>query len=178
MGADMLGYQTMYPQEFTTDEKKKLNKHLDDVKALLQTANLAELVSKEEDAHGTYISKLNNLIPNFCNDLDNEGLAEEADEIQGFIETYLELIDDGREFIKKQYVDGRDVSDRYYTILGRTFVNVFAGEMSWGDEPQGGGYQTLKGLDRINLLGRIESLCIPQSQSLHFIKETEDEDIN
>jgi len=29
MGADMIGYQAMFPTEFTEDEKEKLNKHLD-----------------------------------------------------------------------------------------------------------------------------------------------------
>ncbi len=52
------------------------------------------------------------------------------------------------------------------------FYSVFAGEMSWGDEPNGDGYQLLKNLDRVGVLSLIEKLSIPsQSLSVQFIKE-------
>lgn len=171
MGADMCGYQTMYPKEFTTNEKKKLHQHLKDVELLLKTPNLSELVAKEEDAHGEYVSKLNNLIPSFTSDLDDQGFAEIPEEIEEYITEYLDLLPMGREFIESPAIEGRDCSWRFYKIMGRDFISMFAGEMSWGDEPEGLGYQSLKGLDKINLLGTIETLCTPQSQSLHFIKE-------
>jgi len=173
MGAYMIGYQSMYPVEFTAKEKKELNKHLDDVETLLTTKNLAKFISEEEDANGKYISKLNNLIPTFTSELDSRGVEEE--DMEEFIKEFLDIIPEGRAFIKNPFVEGRDVSSRRYTILGREFESVFAGEMCWGDEPDGGGYSTLKALDYVNLLGVIESMTLPKLQSIHFIKEDDDE---
>jgi len=173
MGADLLGYQAMYPLKFTKDEIETLNQHLKDVTALLNTPSLNELYSKEVDAHGKYTSKLNNLIPSFTSECDTRGFNEDPDEIQDLIDEYKELIKEGYNFIKDHEVDGRDTSWRIYHILGRKYYSVFAGQESWGDEPEGGGYETLKNWDRINVLGIAEGF-IPQSQSLHFIKGEED----
>jgi hypothetical protein len=175
MGADLIGYQTMLPAKLTKEELVKINKHLDDVEALLKDEKLPARVAKEEDAHGEYLSKLNNLIPTFPCDLDNDGIAEEEEEIKYLAETYLDLVGEGRKFLTDfPNIEGRDISIRGFRILGRLFVSIFAGDMSWGDEPEGYGYSTLKDLDKINLLGYIETLCIPDSQSTHFIKEEED----
>lgn len=173
MGANMIGYQSMYPVEFTAKEKKELNKHLDDVEKLLKTKNLAKFIAEEQDANGKYISQLNNLIPTFTSELD--GRCVEEEDMEEFIKEFLDIIPDARRFIKEPFIEGRDVSSRRYTILGREFESVFAGEMSWGDEPDGGGYSTLKALDYVNLLGVIESMTLPKSQSIHFIKEEDDE---
>ena len=171
MGADMLGYQSMFPVEFTEDEKKKLNKHLDDVENLLKTPNLAHLITLEEDAEGTYLKPLNELLPSLTNEIEEQGWHDDEEEIKCLVETFADLIGDAREFIDEPHVSERDSSTRIYNILGRKFQSVFAGEMSWGDEPEGGGYEVLKNLDKIGILWMAEQLTIPQSQSLHFIKE-------
>lgn len=175
MGADMIGYQTMFPVKFTEDETKKLNKHLDDVEKLLKTPNLALLITKEESAEEPYLKQLNKLIPDLPNEIENEGYHDDEDEIKYLVESFADLISDAREFVREPHLSERDSSTRIYNILGRKFQSVFAGEMSWGDEPEGGGYAVLKNLDKIGILWMAENLTIPQSQSLHFIKEEEDE---
>jgi len=173
MGADMIGYQTMMPEQLTDDEKKKLNKHLDDVEKLLKTPNLPKLITEEEDAKGTYLAQLNELVPMLTNEIEEQGFHDDEEELKYLVETYADFIPDARGFIDSIFIDGRDVSTRYYNILGRKFVSFFAGELSWGDEPEGGGYEQLKNLDKLNLLWKIEQMTIPISKSLHFIKEDE-----
>jgi hypothetical protein len=171
MGADMIGYQTMLPAEFTTKEKKELNEYLDRVEALLKTPNLHELVAAEESSKGKYLQQLNDLVPDIPYKLDEEGLNDEPEEIKGIIEEYIDLIPQGRGMIDVLDIDGRDISSRVYTLLGRQFISIFAGDMSWGDEPSGNGYQTLKDLDRIGLLHKMESMTIPtESLSIQIIK--------
>jgi len=171
MGADLLGYQTMFPQELTKEEKKKLNKHLDEIESLLKTPNLPKLITEEDSSEGKYLSKLNETVPSLPNEIEMEGYHDDEEELKFLIETYTDLIPDAREFLDNLHIDGRDVSDRYYNILGRKYVSVFAGDMSWGDEPEGGGYEQLKNLEKLNLLWKIEEMTIPQSKSMHFIKE-------
>jgi len=171
MGADMIGYQSMFPVKFTEDEKKKLNKYLDSIESLLKTPNLSSLVAKEESAEGTYLKQLNEILTAFPNEIEENGFHDDVDEIQYLVEAYLNLIPDGREFINEPHVSERDSSTRIYDILGRKMQCVFAGDMSWGDEPVGGGYEKLKCLDKINLLWEIERMTIPTSKSIHFIKE-------
>lgn len=175
MGADMIGYQTMFPVKFTEDEAKKLNKHLDDVEKLLKTPNLAQLITLEDSAEDTYLKQLNELLSELPEEIERDGIHDDEDEIKNLIEAYSNLIPYAREFIKEPHISERDSSTRIYNILGRKFQSVFAGEMSWGDEPEGGGYEALKNLDKIGILWIAEKLTIPQSQSLHFIKEEEDE---
>ena len=38
----------------------------------------------------------------------------------------------------------RDASDRLVELGGKTYKIVFAGDMSWGDEPEGGAYEAIK----------------------------------
>ena len=171
MGADLIGYQTMFPVKFTEEELAKLNQFLDKINQLLSTPNLAKLVSKEESAEDTYLKQLNELVPALPNEMDVWGYYDDEEELKELIKTYKDLIPDAREFIESPSINERDSSSRIHTILGRKYVSVFAGEMSWGDEPQGSGYELLKDLDRVNLLREIEQLTIPNSRSIHFIKE-------
>ena len=171
MGADMIGYQTMFPQELTREEKEKLNKHLDDIETLLRTPNLAKMVAEEESANDTYLKQLNEKVQYIPHEIEGQGFHDDVDEIQYLIDEHLDLIDTGREFIEDLNINERDTSSSTYSILGRNYVSVFAGEMTWGDEPEGGGYEILKNLDKLNLLWEIEQLTIPQSKSIHFIKE-------
>ena len=157
MGADMIGYQTMFPVKFTEDEAKKLNKHLDDVEKLLKTPNLAQLITLEDSAEDTYLKQLNELLSELPEEIERDGIHDDEDEIKNLIEAYSNLIPYAREFIKEPHISERDSSTRIYNILGRKFQSVFAGEMSWGDEPQGGGYEILKNLDKIGILWMAEA---------------------
>ena len=58
MGSDLIGYQTMYPQELTDKEKKELKEYLGTIEALLNTPNLAKHIEEESDAKGTYLKQL------------------------------------------------------------------------------------------------------------------------
>ena len=178
MGADMIGYQSMFPVEFTKDEKEKLNKYLDEVEKLLKTPNLANLITKEDSAEGTYLKQLNELVDSLPNEIEEMGYHDDEEELKSLIEAYTDLIPDAREFINEPNVSERDSSTRIYNILGRKYQSVFAGEMTWGDEPEGGGYEVLKNLDKIGILWKAEELTLPTSQSLHFIKDTKDEEPN
>ncbi len=171
MGADMIGYQSMFPVEFTQEEKDKLNKHLDAIESLLKTPNLPNLITKEDSSEGTYLKQLNELVPCLPNEIEENGYHDDENELKYLVEAYSDLIPDAREFINEPHISERDSSTRIYNILGRKMQCVFAGEMSWGDEPEGGGYERLKNLDKINLLWEIESMTIPTSKSMHFIKE-------
>ena len=173
MGADLIGYQTMFPEKFTNEEKEKLLKHLDDIEKLLKTPKLPTLVANEEDANGKYLKQINDIVPDLANDIEEHGYHDDDEEIRYLIESFIELIPDAREFIENPQIYSRDSSSREYNILGRVFVSVFAGELTYGDEPEGQGYETLKNLDKLNLLWVIETMCLPKSKAVHFITSEE-----
>ena len=178
MGQDLIGYQTMYPQELTDKEKKELKEYLGRVDSLLKTPNLGKIIEEEqtETPMGTYLKQLNELIPYLPSDLDDEGLTETED-IQFKVGEYLEMIPEALEFLDSLELNGRDVSDRVFTLLGRNYISVFAGDMSYGDEPEGTGYETLKLLDKIGLIDRLEAL-IPNQSNTEYYMEALDEDSN
>lgn len=178
MGADMIGYQTMMPEKLTKEEKKILNAHLDELETLLKGKDFIKKLAKEKTFDDPLLKKLNELSPlipsemeNITFDADDE---EDQEELKDLIESVYGYIPEARKFINAPETNfgGRDTSYRSYTILGRKFYSVFAGEMSWGDEPNGDGFQLLKNLDRVGVLSKIETLTIPsQSLSVQFIKE-------
>ena len=49
--------------------------------------------------------------------------------------------------------EARDVSSRVSTIGGQEFAIVVAGDMSWGDEPDGFGYLTLRDAEHLGFFG-------------------------
>lgn len=174
MGADLLGYHTMIPDKLTAKEKKILKKHLDDFEKLLKSKNFAQKLAKETSANDPLLSQLNSLSPLMVDDMSNRITYDEEnfEQLEELIEEILGLIPDARKFIDTLNFGGeRDLSSRIYTILGRKFHSIFAGEMSWGDEPEGEGYELFKNLDRVGLLSKIEEITIPsQPLSVQFIK--------
>jgi len=173
MSQCLIGYQTMIPENFTAREKKILHEHLDNLEKLLKTPNLAKLIVEESDAHGKYLKQLNRVCLYIPNEINNQGYFSEdhEEEVQELIDEVLSLINSGREFIEKIELEGEDLSWRYYNILSRRYLAIFAGETTYGDEPDGRGYNQLKDLDKIELLSAIERLTIPSSNSEHFIKD-------
>ncbi len=173
MGADLIGYQTMIPDKFTAKEKKILNKHLDDFETLLTSKDFVKNLAKETSANDPLLSQLNILSPLLVDDMSNRITYDEEsyEELEDLINEVIEIIPEARQFIEHTNFGGRDCSSRIYTILGRQFHSIFAGEMSWGDEPEGEGYAQLKNLDKVGLLSKIEELTIPsKSLSVEFIK--------
>lgn len=178
MGADMIGYQTMMPEKLTKEEKKILNDHLDELETLLKGKDFIKKLAKEKTWEDPLLKKLNDIAPLIPSEMENITFdsddEEDQEELKDLIESVFGYIPEARKFINASETKfgGRDTSYRSYTILGRTFYAVFAGEMSWGDEPDGEGYQLLKNLDRVGVLSLIEKLTIPsQSLSVQFIKE-------
>lgn len=49
----------------------------------------------------------------------------------------------------------RDVSTREVTLKGTKYRIVVAGDMSWGDLPDGDGFLTLRDADRLGMLDRL-----------------------
>ena len=48
--------------------------------------------------------------------------------------------------------EARDATSRIITVGGKTVRVLTAGDMSWGDEPDGFGYQTLKHAEQLGIL--------------------------
>lgn len=173
MGADLIGYQTMIPDKFTAKEKKILKKHLDDLEKLLKGKNFVKNLAKETSNEDPLLKIINELSPLLASDMEERCSYDEEsyEELEDLITEVIEVIPEARQFIEHTNFGGRDCSSRVYTILGRQFHSIFAGEMSWGDEPEGEGYAQLKNLDRVGLLSKIEELTIPsKSLSVQFTK--------
>jgi hypothetical protein len=176
MGAELIGYQTMMPEKLTKEEEKIINAHLDELETLLKGKDFIKKLAKEKTCDDPLLKKLNDIAPLIPSEMENITFdsddEEDQVELKDLIESVYEYIPEARKFIKSICgFWGRDTSYRGYTILGRTFYAVFAGEMSWGDEPDGEGYLLLKNLDRVGVLSLIEKITIPsQSLSIQFIK--------
>ena len=174
MGADMIGYHTMVPQKYTERELKELNSYRDNLEALFKGADFIKTLAKETHSDEPILKQLNDMVPEFVHDLNNITYDEEdTGDLTSMVEEMIEDIKTAREFLKDPDIDSaRDTSMRCYTILGRKYTSYFAGDMSWGDSPDGEGYNKLKTVDRTGLLYKIEELTIPsESLSVNFIKE-------
>jgi hypothetical protein len=178
MGANLIGYQTMMPVKLTKEEKKIFNNHLDELDTLLKGKDFIKKLAKEKTCDDPILKKLYEIAPLITSEMENLSFGsedeEDQEELKDLIDSFIEYIPEARKFINASETNfgGEDTSYRTYTILGRNFYSVFAGEMSWGDEPDGEGYQLLKNLDRVGVLSLIEKLTIPsQSLSVQFIKE-------
>ena len=177
MGADLIGYQTMLPMELTNEEKKECHTHLDELEGLLKSPDFLCKIAAEESAEEPLLKELNRLSPLAASEMNNlcygDGTdPDDLEELDDYFTSILNLIPYSHKFIEEMDFGDRDTSWRVYKILGRKFYSVFAGEMSYGDEPEGGGYETLKGLDMVGLLSKIESMTIPSEPlSVQFIKD-------
>ena len=145
MGADMIGYQSMMPDKLTKEEKKILNAHLDELETLLNGKDFITKLAKEKNCDDPILKKLNEIAPLIPSEMENLTFdrddVKDQDELKDLIDSVIDYIPEARSFINAEGINfgGRDTSWRTYTILGRTFYAVFAGEMSWGDEPDGDG---------------------------------------
>jgi len=174
MGSSLSGYQTMIPEKLTDKEKKELKFHLDELESLIRTPNFREEIAKEESSKDKWTKQLQALSPLAVHEMENLTFYDDEDygKYIDFFQEILNIIPETRKFIDDTKVEANDVFERTYKILGRNFRSIFAGESSWGDEPEGSGYQTLKMLDIVGLLAKIEELTIPSANpSIHFIKE-------
>lgn len=79
----------------------------------------------------------------------NYWAPDEKEDVKSFIDHILLMVDDARQFVLED--DQRDlVTFRKY--IGGQWVSIcFAGEMSWGDEPEGDGYKMLKAISQLGI---------------------------
>ena len=153
MGADMVGAFLYVPVKISG---KVLKKHLNAVEKCLAPNSIKfilDLKSKKKSAPTTAdvfadLKKIGVSIGDYGNDLGIDD--EEADEDQR--KEFLEAIQADLDFLKKDIdFDFRDLAYDHLVVNGCHVDVYFAGEMSWGDEPEGSGYQLIKTMLRFGV---------------------------
>jgi len=172
MGADLLGYITLIPYKLTDKEIKECEKHLNDLENLLKNPDFICKIASEESSDAPMTKALQKLSPRAVYEMEMISYnGEDIEELEDLFENILELIPQAKSFIHNPTIESRDTCWRSYRILGRNFLMIFAGDTSWGDEPQGEGYETLKMIDMVGILSKIEEMTIPsESLSIQMIK--------
>lgn len=120
MGADMIGYTLVRPAKGADKIAKK------------QLSKIETILSNEKLTAFQRVQKLYKAGV----ELDYTGDDLSSEECLEAIEGLVELID--------LEVHGRDLMSRIATVRGRKIEILSAGEMSWGDEPDGEAYNLLK----------------------------------
>lgn len=130
MGAEQIGYLLIGPKELSEEAIEKAHKRDFEVANLI-TAYWRQLEDEEQN-NTTLPSLLSHLYSAFDHPCELERW-EDMD-----VESVRKIVDDFVSFWHDpQY---RDTHYRYFADQ----QILFAGGMSWGDEPDGGGYSTIK----------------------------------
>lgn len=149
MGADLIGYHYCGPKEFSEEVLSKAVALYD--RFLSRIRHFEELEDDTSDTYDvmdTYFSVLKEYykekgiesVPTyFEDDAMNLMQAMNFDSGEDFTEALTMVWGGG----------GRDVSARYITVGEQSFSIVFAGERTWGDSPDGIGYQTFQAVSAI-----------------------------
>lgn len=139
MGADMLGYFAIVPKNYKGILKRKLDK-IDKALKLLKDPGDMRFEEGNKNAL-TLLEKAG---------VDLEGSYPDMNE-----EDTLAAIHEDRKLFDGVTLDAgigfRDIATLTQKINGSDVTVFFAGEMSWGDEPDGGGYQLLRALSRLGI---------------------------
>ncbi len=145
MGADMLGFFLTYPSNAAAT--KAVRKHVAAVmKDLSAVADLEALRTGEYNAGSISKEKVDAFLEKHTGWQDEvENCELEPGDAVDLIMKDLDLV---AEFDPKHGFDYRDVAQTGMKVNGVEVVTLFAGGMSWGDEPDGGGYQALKAMWR------------------------------
>jgi hypothetical protein len=143
MGADLISYQIVLPAKGTkaivAKEVKRLSaafKKLDKDK-LLDDPNAWDIIIKALGIREW--------------DYENDIGEQDAERLYDMVETDLENVagfDEG--------FGARDIGGGEVTIGGKKVVIMYAGEMSWGETPEGLGYQTIGALWRLGIGDKIQ----------------------
>ena len=136
MSADMTGYLLKGPAKLPKNAEKIAEKEL---------LNLRKRLLKNPKVCGNCGNKLEDGCPCYC-----------GWPVIGKDATDGEIRSLAKELVEGWTPDNRDTASRLDPD-NRKKVIVFAGDMSWGDEPEGGGYQYLK---KLCLSGVAEALKI------------------
>jgi hypothetical protein len=163
MGADMIGYLVVGPAELDKSKEKrqallaraaKEKKLIDEISEILgakelEDADYAEQLEALSEEQRTYIEGLND--------------SREADGWHREEENVTELLDWADEIVAPEAIEG--IIDNLFALweggardsMSRGLPGdpskciLMCGEPSWGDEPEGFGYQTLKMASRAEL---------------------------
>jgi hypothetical protein len=145
MGADLIGYHVAYPVK---EGLQIIKKQIKDIEAIVKTGGgwdklLAENCAPE--IRDAVLAKLAGIGA----EADGSDLA--LDELY-YLKDDLDLIKNVK---KPDDFAGRDLTWYNARINGQTVYFMFAGEMSWGDEPDGAGYNMLRALVRLGIEHRM-----------------------
>jgi hypothetical protein len=144
MGADLIGYMVKAPVELPKD---RIDEAVAQANSVISFAH--EFVKKQEDNEEGYtlLEELGYTDEDVAKALGNSELDD--CELENELEVLAGRYDIGDgEKVVKEFLDnwpyiGRDVSFRRDPD-DDSQCYMFAGDMSWGDEPEGFGYETLR----------------------------------
>ena len=132
MGADLIGYLVKGPKVITDKQVQKAANTLLKIVAERRGRGVTFCVNCEEEV------LIEDDEPTTCSTC---GADLDGQELDG-IETKEEAVAFVRKFVNDWPPDWRDSTWRYDPDNPKEIL-VFAGELSWGDTPQGGGYEYL-----------------------------------
>jgi hypothetical protein len=142
MGADLVSYGIVLPAKGTgyvvSREVFRIVKALDRLDV--------EVLIKDKDGFDKVAEALGISGGTYSNDMCEEDTAQ-------LIELVKEDLKLAEGFSEK--FGARDMGDLHVTIGGRKVIILYAGEMSWGDTPEGEGYQTLQALWRLGIADKL-----------------------
>jgi hypothetical protein len=122
MGADMIGYILVRPAK---GADKIAKQQIEKIKTILSNTKLTpekkvdKLISANVDLE-------------YSHDIEEMGDSKFIEIVDGLVQS-MDL-----------QIAGRDLMSRFAVIKGRRIEILVAGDMSWGDEPGGFGYNLLK----------------------------------
>jgi hypothetical protein len=144
MGADIIGYHVLGPPKLTRSLRSKAVKRINDMKEALE-----EICNDEEAEDGPVPDDFIDLLktPLFRHlsaqtEFSDLSFIREVHDPGKLVDEFMNFWDDPC---------FRDATSRIFTVKGQKVKVVFAGEMTWGDEPEGWGYTTLKAADYLGL---------------------------
>jgi hypothetical protein len=131
MGADLIAYTLVGPPRL------RPNKAL--VKKVLAHAGHVVAAAKQAEAD-----------PDF--DWDQDKFLKGFD--QEVLHEIMDLDPEGtlKDFLSVWEGNARDSTSRDVKLGGKTYRVLTAGDMSWGDEPSGFGYETIRDASRLGIL--------------------------
>ena len=136
MGAELIGYFTIVPNNW----KEVAQKKIDELNEIMGKAD----PSKIETTIARFVKAETSWPQLDIEDYFSDG--ETPEEILASIKDCIPTMDQICEALDS-FASARDSADMPIEIKGVRFDIVFCGERSWGDEPDGYGYQNAKMLD-------------------------------
>jgi hypothetical protein len=146
MGADLIGYMVIGPMEISDETKRKAIDQLEQLKA--KAAKQCEIyeaaaeVGKEEAFDWDIMEEFGiDIDDGFFDDWELFFDSIESLKPESFVEEIIDFWNSG----------SRDSASRIIEKDGKLLRIAFAGDMSWGDEPSGWGYECLRDAHKYNI---------------------------